>query len=93
MVDKNTSLKVGQRLWLVVPWGFEPYEYELLSTKITQIETGEDQERTIYTEGPNNEEGKWSSQYLSARGVGNVKICLSLPDALATVQEYERGYK
>ena len=47
----------------------------------------------IYTEGLNNEEEKWNSQYLSARGIGNIKICLSLNDALATVQEYERGYK
>ncbi|MGL5900533.1 MAG: hypothetical protein ACRCZW_12905 [Lactobacillaceae bacterium] len=93
MAEKKTNLKVGQRLWIVIPWGFEPYEYELLSTKITRLETDDNQERMIYTEGFNNEEEKWNSQYLSARGIGNIKICLSLNDALATVQEYERGYK
>ena len=44
MAEKHTNLKVGQRLWIVIPWGFEPYEYELLSTKITRLENDDNQD-------------------------------------------------
>lgn len=68
MADKNTPLKLGQRLWIIIPWGFEPYEYDLLSTKITDIKETDVGERLIYTEGQSEENREWSSQYFRSQG-------------------------
>ncbi|BDR58928.1 hypothetical protein [Xylocopilactobacillus apicola] len=92
MADQNTTLKIGQRLWIIIPWGFEPYEYDLLSTKITDLKVNDSGDCTIYTESPDEEDRVWMSQYLDAMGIGNIRICVSLEDAISTIKEYERGY-